>query len=306
MDTVQWQQETVMKPMEDMVTNHTATFSSSKKPTSTSLERRVRPQKDQALNCPRCNSTNTKFCYYNNYSLTQPRYFCKTCRRYWTQGGTLRNIPVGGGSRKNKRSSSSSSFSASSGGNSTKISLPDLAPSNSSSQPSIALDGQDLNLSFPPNPDFRGLCEFIHLPNIENPLKLGQITTNSTTSGAISTNISALELLTGLTSSRTLMSSFMSMPTSDQNPVFSSGFGLQGDFKPSHGFNHAGIGSGYGNVNLHGVQESTGNGKVLFPLFEDLKQVSASTSDQDNDQSREQRGDSSGYWSGMLGGAGSW
>ncbi|KAJ8545503.1 hypothetical protein K7X08_018086 [Anisodus acutangulus] len=53
--------------------------------------------------CPRCDSNNTKFCYYNNYSLTQPRYFCKTCRRYWTQGGTLRNVPVGGGCRKGKR-----------------------------------------------------------------------------------------------------------------------------------------------------------------------------------------------------------
>ncbi|XP_034680099.1 dof zinc finger protein DOF3.5-like [Vitis riparia] len=30
-------------------------------------------------NCPRCGSSNTKFCYYNNYSLTQPRYFCKGC-----------------------------------------------------------------------------------------------------------------------------------------------------------------------------------------------------------------------------------
>ncbi|KAL0394516.1 UNVERIFIED_CONTAM: Dof zinc finger protein 1 [Sesamum latifolium] len=47
-----------------------------------SLERKIsRPQREQALNCPRCNSTNTKFCYYNNYSLSQPRYFCKTCRR---------------------------------------------------------------------------------------------------------------------------------------------------------------------------------------------------------------------------------
>ncbi|CAN0853076.1 Dof zinc finger protein DOF5.3, partial [Linum grandiflorum] len=53
--------------------------------------------------CPRCDSGNTKFCYYNNYSLTQPRYFCKTCRRYWTHGGTLRNVPVGGGCRKGKR-----------------------------------------------------------------------------------------------------------------------------------------------------------------------------------------------------------
>ncbi|XP_047968500.1 dof zinc finger protein 2-like [Salvia hispanica] len=66
-------------------------------------EKKPRPEKEQALNCPRCNSTNTKFCYYNNYSLSQPRYFCKTCRRYWTDGGSLRNVPVGGGSRKTKR-----------------------------------------------------------------------------------------------------------------------------------------------------------------------------------------------------------
>ncbi|CAH1425477.1 unnamed protein product [Lactuca virosa] len=58
------------------------------------------------LNCPRCNSSNTKFCYYNNYNLSQPRHFCKNCRRYWTKGGTLRNIPIGGGIRKaTKRSS---------------------------------------------------------------------------------------------------------------------------------------------------------------------------------------------------------
>src|SRR4051812_5119855 len=65
------------------------------------------PPAEQGVRCPRCDSPNTKFCYYNNYSLTQPRYFCKSCRRYWTKGGTLRNVPVGGGCRKNKRSSSS-------------------------------------------------------------------------------------------------------------------------------------------------------------------------------------------------------
>ncbi|KAH7416278.1 hypothetical protein KP509_14G083700 [Ceratopteris richardii] len=58
---------------------------------------------EQVLKCPRCDSLNTKFCYYNNYSLTQPRHFCKNCRRYWTQGGSLRNVPIGGGCRKNKR-----------------------------------------------------------------------------------------------------------------------------------------------------------------------------------------------------------
>ncbi|KAM0034124.1 putative transcription factor C2C2-Dof family [Helianthus debilis subsp. tardiflorus] len=65
---------------------------------------------EQTLNCPRCDSPNTKFCYYNNYSLTQPRHFCKTCRRYWTKGGALRNVPIGGGCRKKKPRSSSSRF----------------------------------------------------------------------------------------------------------------------------------------------------------------------------------------------------
>ncbi|KAI4335868.1 hypothetical protein L6164_014471 [Bauhinia variegata] len=69
-------------------------------------DRRLRQhhQNHQALKCPRCDSLNTKFCYYNNYNLSQPRHFCKSCRRYWTKGGVLRNVPIGGGCRKSKRS----------------------------------------------------------------------------------------------------------------------------------------------------------------------------------------------------------
>ncbi|EPS62348.1 hypothetical protein M569_12443, partial [Genlisea aurea] len=63
------------------------------------------PPEPEHLPCPRCDSTNTKFCYYNNYNFSQPRHFCKSCRRYWTHGGTLRDIPVGGGSRKNAKRS---------------------------------------------------------------------------------------------------------------------------------------------------------------------------------------------------------
>ncbi|GLU13285.1 hypothetical protein SLE2022_299270 [Rubroshorea leprosula] len=67
-------------------------------------DRRLRPHHHhQELKCPRCDSLNTKFCYYNNYNLSQPRHFCKNCRRYWTKGGVLRNVPVGGGCRKAKR-----------------------------------------------------------------------------------------------------------------------------------------------------------------------------------------------------------
>ncbi|GJN05546.1 hypothetical protein PR202_ga23183 [Eleusine coracana subsp. coracana] len=58
------------------------------------------PKEPAGVACPRCESRDTKFCYYNNYNLGQPRHFCKGCRRYWTRGGALRNVPVGGGSRK--------------------------------------------------------------------------------------------------------------------------------------------------------------------------------------------------------------
>lgn len=70
------------------------------------MERKWKSNVEVAPNCPRCASPNTKFCYYNNYSLSQPRYFCKGCRRYWTKGGSLRNVPVGGGCRKYRRAKS--------------------------------------------------------------------------------------------------------------------------------------------------------------------------------------------------------
>ncbi|CAA6655689.1 unnamed protein product [Spirodela intermedia] len=86
------------------------------------------PQQGQPLSCPRCNSANTKFCYYNNYSRSQPRYFCKACRRHWTKGGALRKVPVGG-RRKAKRvhdsrRRSSVANSAASDGNATPVSSP--------------------------------------------------------------------------------------------------------------------------------------------------------------------------------------
>ncbi|RVX23032.1 Dof zinc finger protein DOF2.1 [Vitis vinifera] len=104
-------------------------------------ERKPRPP-EQALKCPRCDSTNTKFCYYNNYSLSQPRYFCKSCRRYWTKGGTLRNVPVGGGCRKNKRSSSSSSSKR------TQDQPLTTNPNPLNVLPPLTYDSNDLTLAF--------------------------------------------------------------------------------------------------------------------------------------------------------------
>ena len=35
------------------------------------------PRPTEPADCPRCGSGDTKFCYYNNYNIKQPRYYCK-------------------------------------------------------------------------------------------------------------------------------------------------------------------------------------------------------------------------------------
>lgn len=244
-------------------------------------ERRAKPQKDQVVNCPRCNSTNTKFCYYNNYSLSQPRYFCKTCRRYWTEGGSLRNVPVGGGSRKNKRPSTSPASSKNKlGTDLTPTAGPPLS-ANYSQNPKIHESaGQDLNLAYP-------------VPSTED--------------------FTTMELLkTAGMNSRGGLSSFMSMmPISDaNNAVYASGFPMQ-DFKPTSslnfsldGFETTSTTAAYGN--LQEVQESSGRGaRLLFPM-EELKHVpNPSTNNNELVEQNIIRGQgesTTGYWNGMLGG----
>ncbi|KAA8540068.1 hypothetical protein F0562_026760 [Nyssa sinensis] len=244
------------------------------------VEKKPRPNKEQALNCPRCNSSNTKFCYYNNYSLAQPRYFCKTCRRYWTEGGSLRNVPVGGGSRKNKRSSTSSSSPPSS-----SKKFPDLTPpsfSQSASQNPKIHEGQDLNLSYPPTSDYNSISSFVDLPCNDSEIH--------------HQNPNPSQLLKSGITSRDLINSFMPIPVADASTIYSSGFPLQ-ELKQSLNFSVAGFQSGYGS--LQGIQESSA--RIFFP-FEDIKQV---TSTSEFEQNRGQGDQSTGYWNGMLGG-GSW
>lgn len=66
-------------------------------------------QPKNPMRCPRCNSLNTRFRYFNNNSPTQPRHYCRTCRRQWTVGGRLRLIPIGGNTRNGTRTKASSS-----------------------------------------------------------------------------------------------------------------------------------------------------------------------------------------------------
>ncbi|CAA2994253.1 dof zinc finger [Olea europaea subsp. europaea] len=105
----------------------------------------------QALKCPRCDSLDTKFCYYNNYNQSQPRHFCKSCRRYWTKGGVLRNVPVGGGNRKtSKRSKQKKGRKSNSHSSSKNSSLTDATitaastPTSANGNFSFAVDLPDI------------------------------------------------------------------------------------------------------------------------------------------------------------------
>ncbi|WMV49189.1 hypothetical protein MTR67_042574 [Solanum verrucosum] len=273
--TTQWTQDIglVTSNMATQIAPHNVTCSR----TSSTMEKKVRPQKDQVVNCPRCNSTNTKFCYYNNYSLTQPRYFCKTCRRYWTEGGTLRNVPVGGGSRKNRRCSilSSSSLSSSS------QKLLDLNPNPSLSSlqnPSYNLNlgsNQDLNLGFPSinihdhNNYFRGMPQFLEFPKMD---KGNNGIDHFSTSTSNTTPVSALDLLRTGIASRGLSAfiSSSSPATPDLNALYTSSE----------------------------VQEN--GAKMMFPF--------GCLNNHNNSESKGQENSSSvGYWNdGMLGGGGTW
>ncbi|KAI3828759.1 hypothetical protein L1987_02869 [Smallanthus sonchifolius] len=315
MDMPHWPQEIVVKPMEEILSPNTTNSSNNNnnhnhlsKPSSSSssFERRARPQKAAVVNCPRCESSNTKFCYYNNYSLSQPRYFCKTCRRYWTEGGTLRNISVGGGSRKNKRSSSSSSSSSIVSYSSVSKTLPDLVvPSASttvlSQNPRIYHDqyGQDLNLGFSSTHSFKNVSEFLQVPNFD-------ATRNNTNSSVSTTSdqFLPLELLTGITRKGT-PNSFNSIP--NPNSVYTPSVVIpMPEFKISSlSFSLDGMGSGGCGTYGNGVHESN-TGRVLFP-FEELKTNTSTTHvDPLDGQDKDQNCDSNGFWNGMLGGAGSW
>ncbi|CAM8958505.1 unnamed protein product [Rhodiola kirilowii] len=110
------------------------------------------PQPEPGLKCPRCESTNTKFCYFNNYSLTQPRHFCKMCRRYWTRGGALRNVPVGGGCRRNKRSSGSSKNGGGSKASGDQRQA-GAGPSHNSNSPPISSNSNNTDMNNNNNPN---------------------------------------------------------------------------------------------------------------------------------------------------------
>ncbi|CAM8876411.1 unnamed protein product [Rhodiola kirilowii] len=338
MNAAQWHQEILVKPVEELIPSSDHIINSSSKPINSSLgagggsgEKKaagtvVRPPKEQPIPCPRCNSTNTKFCYYNNYSLTQPRYFCKGCRRYWTEGGSLRNIPVGGGSRKHKRSPSSAAAAAAQpGGDAKKLFVhPSFQNPNTmiQHQPDQRA-GHDLNLSFPNHhQDYRSMSDFVHhLPN-----------TSSQTAAAAATatsHLSALELLTGMTSRGSVgvgvgggySNSFM--PISDPDSVYSSASfsNFMHDFKPPTlnfsldnglgiGPSSNGGGGSFG-ATSHNDQVSTtsGGGRVLMSTFDGMKNQADDhhhNQNQHQQQADQNRGHgvSTGYWTGMLGGGG--
>ncbi|XP_043692086.1 cyclic dof factor 2-like [Telopea speciosissima] len=131
--------------------------------TDVATQEKILKKPDKLLPCPRCNSLDTKFCYFNNYNVNQPRHFCKNCQRYWTAGGTMRNVPVGAGRRKNKNSALQyrHMMMSSDAMSSTRIDHPDSANHQVAScgglpTPSKPLKGNGTVLKFGPDAP---LCE---------------------------------------------------------------------------------------------------------------------------------------------------
>ncbi|KAG2302829.1 hypothetical protein Bca52824_031480 [Brassica carinata] len=316
MDAAKWPQEFIVKPTHE---------TSSKQPNPAAaapVEKKARPEKDEALNCPRCNSLNTKFCYYNNYSLTQPRYFCKDCKRYWTQGGSLRNIPIGGGVRKNKRSSSSSNSNSSSSSKKTlfvnnKTPQLNIQTAENDHEAKVqeltfsdgfgnAHEAKDLNSAFSQGFGIghQSIPEFL------------QVVTSSMKNHPLVSTSSALELL-GISNSSTTSSNsrpaFVTYPSVHDSSVYraaSPGFGLsypqfQEFMRPPLGF------SLDGGDPLHQEEGSsdTNIGRPLLP-FESLKlPVSSSSTNSgggnrnDHDEREKEEGEadnSVGFWNVML------
>lgn len=319
-----------MKPpsslsMEEMMVSS----SSSTRPPQQLVERRARPQKEQAFSCPRCNSTNTKFCYYNNYSLTQPRYFCKTCRRYWTEGGSLRNVPVGGGSRKNKRSSSSSLSGPSSSANSTtSTSLLTTSAFHSSienpNSKKLAVQQNpkfhDLNLGFPNLVGDYGdrLHQFQSMNmnmnmnmNMSMGMNMGGISNNPSSSSSTNADVNAnaalsVSAMEVLRSSSGILNPFVPLPIVHEHESSAVVYPRPSPSGPS-GPSRGGGGGGFDQNNVQdGAGGSAGDSRLLFP-FENLRQVSSTNPSEHHefDQStRGQGGDSSAFWNGAMGGGG--
>ncbi|XP_062004455.1 uncharacterized protein LOC133721760 isoform X1 [Rosa rugosa] len=62
---------------------------------------RVGFRKLQKLQCPRCESNNTKFSVLKAKRISAPRYHCKNCKMEWTLGGEIRKpIVLGGVNRR--------------------------------------------------------------------------------------------------------------------------------------------------------------------------------------------------------------
>ncbi|CAA0314956.1 unnamed protein product [Arabidopsis thaliana] len=338
MDTAKWPQEFVVKPMNEIVTNTCLKQQSNPPSPATPVERKARPEKDQALNCPRCNSLNTKFCYYNNYSLTQPRYFCKDCRRYWTAGGSLRNIPVGGGVRKNKRSSSNSSSSSPSSSSSSKKPLfannntptPPLPHLNPKIGEAAATKVQDLTFSqgFGNAHEVKDLNLAFsqgfgigHHHHSSIPEFLQVVPSSSMKNNPLVSTSSALELL-GISSSSASSNSrpaFISYPNVHDSSVYTaSGFGLsypqfQEFMRPALGFSL----DGGDPLRQEEGSSGTNNGRPLLP-FESLLKLPVSSSstnsggngnlkenndehsDHEHEKEEGEADQSVGFWSGML------
>ncbi|XP_059438444.1 dof zinc finger protein DOF1.4-like [Corylus avellana] len=178
-------------------------------------------QQSEPLKCPRCDSANTKFCYYNNYNKSQPRHFCRACKRHWTKGGTLRNVPVGGG-RKNKRIKKSTAAA------------PSATTSTSTSNTLLAIQGQQQQRQSLPVSlgDQRCMSEILYQSLLHPPSSLPQ---KNLINSANNNNNCLGSTLPHLPLDQTLQFPFSSSSSFNTNPLFS----VSSSFPSSNVYNYS-------------------------------------------------------------------
>lgn len=184
--------------------------------------------------------------------------------------------------------------------------------------------GQDLNLAFPAMDHHNyhhhhGMSPYVEMHHNSHEHQ-------SSSSHHAPNSLSALELLRSSMASRGLNNPYappnnnnssLMQNSSNASALYPSGFPTMQEVKPSLGFSvvdhnhhHHGInGNRTSYDHHHQVQDQSGGSnsgsRLLFPFGDHVKQLSAGAAEVAVEQHNKEQGNSTGYWTGMIG-EGSW
>nr|CAD1844516.1 unnamed protein product [Ananas comosus var. bracteatus] len=288
MDTTQWphQELGLVKPIEEMmagVGGGASAAAGASRPPAQLVERRARPQKEKALNCPRCKLHKHQKCPVGGgLEKEQEIIFICTFHLLLHHHHTTTTTTTNNNNNNNNSNK--------------KLMTHDISLSSPSHNIKFS-QSQDLNLAFP----YHSMPhEYTEFPNNSS-------CNTTTTANNININTTSEEWDKFFQRSRVVCAHALQ--------EYPSGLGFLHDFRPptTLGFplDH-GVGGGGGGGEVAATVGGTGNyesslqeSRLLFP-FEDLKPAVPSNSGE-LEHNRMQSGDPPGFWNGMIhGGGGSW